>query len=247
MPQLPLNVAAATIGQVPAWRHMRDEVSTAFPFFKTITAPAREALLARAIHKRLAHRQVLVSSGTECAHLPFVLSGTLRIYKMSEAGKELTLYRIERGESCILSATCILNGGSFPAIAEAEGATEVLLVPAAPMAALVESNAEWRSYIFALYAKRLDELLVLVDEVAFHHVDSRIAAYLSRHGEAGSTVQRTHAEIASELGTSREVVTRILRDFEADGIIATSRGKIDIRQPDALRDRAGPGTSPPPM
>jgi CRP/FNR family transcriptional regulator len=226
---------------------MRDEVSTAFPFFKTIAAPAREALLARTIRKHLDHRQILVSSGTACAYLPFVLSGTLRIYKTSEAGKELTLYRIERGESCILSATCILNGGSFPAIAEAEGATEILLVPAAITAALVESNAEWRTYIFELYAKRLEEVLVLVDEVAFRHVDSRIAAYLSRHGEAGSTVQRTHAEIASELGTSREVVTRILRDFEADGLIETSRGRIEIRRPDTLRERAGPGTPTPTM
>jgi hypothetical protein len=105
------------------------------------------------------------------------------------------LNRIERGESCILTATCILNGSSFPAIAEAEGSTDVLLAPA-----------------------RL--LVRFVEEVAFHHIDSRIAAYLLKFVEGREgVVSRTHAEIASELGTSREVVTRILRDFEAAGCV----------------------------
>ena len=159
-------------------------------------------------------------------------------FKTSETGRELTLYRIERGESCILSATCILHGGSFPAIAEAEGATEILLVPAPLLTRLVEENAEWRRFMFGLYSKRLENVLTLVEEVAFHHMDARLAAYLLKHA-AGQrrAVTRTHGEIAAELGTSREVVTRILKDFEAGGLIATSRGRIQVRQPIALQER----------
>ena len=185
---------------------------------------------------------MLVRPGNECAYLPFVLKGALRIYKTSETGKELTLYRIEEGESCILTATCILSGGSFPAMAEAEGATEVMLLPARLLVSLVEEHAEWRKFVFGLYSQRLEIVLALVEEVAFHHVDARIAAYLVRTaGSRQKVVDRTHAEIASELGTSREVVTRILKDFESAGLIATLRGRIRILKP---ADLEGKGANP---
>jgi CRP/FNR family transcriptional regulator len=90
----------------------------------------RQLLLSRSVRRSLRHKELLVRGGRECAYLPLVLSGSLRIYKSSESGRELTLIRIERGESCVLSATCILQGGAFPALAEAEGETELLLVPA---------------------------------------------------------------------------------------------------------------------
>jgi CRP/FNR family transcriptional regulator len=218
---------------------MHEEVIKAFPFFSSLPPRSRENLLARSIRKSLAHKQVLVGSGTECVFLPFVLDGTLRIYKASETGRELTLYRIERGESCILTATCILNGGSFPAIAEAEGSTEILLVPAALMVDLVEQSAEWRRFVFGLYSKRLENVMTLVEEVAFHHVDTRIAGRLLKLGAGRTrTVTRTHAELAAELGTSREVVTRILADLEADGLIAIQRGRIRILRPEGLAARA---------
>ena len=220
---------------------MSERLIATFPFFSTLPARSREAILARAVGKTLAHKQVLVSGGTECAFLPFVIDGTLRIYKASDSGREITLYRIEKGESCVLSATCILNGGGFPAVAEAEGETEVVLLPAQLLTRLVEDNADWRRFMFGLYAKRLENVLTLVDEVTFHHMDSRLAAHLVRQaGERQKVVTRTHGEIAAELGTSREVVTRILADFETGGLIATSRGRIRILRADALRERGTP-------
>jgi CRP/FNR family transcriptional regulator len=152
----------------------------------------------------------------------------------------VTLYRIEHGESCILSATCILNGGSFPAIAEAEGHTQILLLPAPLLNRLVDEDAACRRFIFEQYARRLDAVLTLVEEVTFHHMDMRIAAFLLRNAtENGAAVSRTHGEIAAELGTSREVVTRILADFETDKVISTARGKVTILKPSALKERAG--------
>jgi CRP/FNR family transcriptional regulator len=208
---------------------MRDQLSESFPFLQSVPRASREAFLAQAVRKSLAHKQVLIRDGNDCAYLPFVLEGTLRVFKTSETGKELTLYRVERGESCILTATCILNGARFPAIAEAEGSTDVLLAPARLLVRFVEDHAEWRRFVFGLYSKRLEIVLSLVEEVAFRHVDARIAGYLLNFatGQEGA-VNRTHSEIASELGTSREVVTRILRDFEAGGMIETFRGKIVI-------------------
>jgi CRP/FNR family transcriptional regulator, anaerobic regulatory protein len=219
----------------------QDDFLSAFPFFSTLPAQARSRILERSVSQTLAHKQVLARDGAECSFLPFVLAGTLRIYKGSESGREITLYRIERGESCILSATCILTGGSFPAIAEAEGETEVLLVPAQLLTEHVDSNPDWRRFLFGLYAKRLEEVLSLVDEVAFHHMDARLAAFLLKNAAGRpSTVGRTHVEIADELGTSREVVTRILRDFEGDGMVATSRGSIQVLHPQRLREITAP-------
>ncbi len=210
-----------------------------FPFFSTLPAATRDLLLSRAVTKKLSHKEVLVRDGGECRYLPFVLEGTLRLFKTSPGGREITLYRIEKGESCILSATCILTDGSFPAIAEAEGETEILLIPSQLIADTVEDHPEWRRFLFGLYARRLEDVLMLVDEVAFHHVDARLAAWLLKHASA-ARVDRTHGEIADELGTSREVVTRILKDFESDGLIETSRGRIRLIQADRLRERATP-------
>ena len=221
--------------------HQVDRVLEAFPFFASLPARAREALISHAVTKKLDSREVLVRDGAECTWLPFVLDGTLRLYKTSPAGREITLYRIRRGESCILSATCILNEGSFPAIAEAEGPTEVLLVPSRLIAAYVEDNPDWRRFLFGLYAKRLDEVLTLVDEVAFHHMDARLAAWLFKQSTGSpGTVGATHGQIADELGTSREVISRILSDFEADGLIETSRARIRLARPEQLRKRSEP-------
>lgn len=154
-----------------------------FPFLNAMPREARDELAARSFRKSLSHKQVLVSGGGDCQYPPFVLRGTLRVYKVSEAGKELTLHRIDQGESCILSAT-----------------------PA------------WKRFVFGIYQKRLDMLLTLVEEVAFHHVDARVSAYLAGGAQGeGGTVSATHQQIASEVGTSREVVSRILRDLEAEG------------------------------
>jgi CRP/FNR family transcriptional regulator len=214
------------------------ELLQAFPFLKTVPAASREAFLAAVLGKELDDRQVLVSGGAECAYLPLVLEGALRVYKTSQSGRELTLYRIERGESCILTATCILTAGGFPAIAQSEGRSVVALAPARLISRLVEEHAEWRRFVFGLYAKRLDMMLTLVEEVAFNHVDSRIASYLLKSAD-GQTVGRTHAEIASELGTSREVVSRILKDFEAAGLVDTLRGRIRILGSEGLRQKGG--------
>jgi len=234
-------VSKVDVGKVSVSKVGVSRVLEAFPFLAALPANAREVLISQAVTKKLTSGQVLVRDGAECTWLPFVVDGTLRLYKTSPAGREITLYRIRRGESCILSATCILNQGSFPAMAEAEGPTEVLLVPSRLISQYVDDNPDWRRFLFGLYAKRLDEVLALVDEVAFHHMDQRLAAWLVRQA-AGSrgTVSATHVQIADELGTSREVISRILSDFEADGLIETSRGRILVTRRDELRKRSEP-------
>ncbi len=216
----------------------------AFPFLRSVPASSREALLSAAVSKTLEHKQILVSGGGQCSALPLVMVGTLRVYKLSETGKELTLYRIERGESCILTATCILNDATFPAIAESEGRSVVALAPANLIVRYVDEYPEWRRFVFDLYARRLDAVLTLVEEIAFHHIDSRIASLLLDSASARSrSLRKTHGEIAAELGTSREVVSRILKDFEAAGLVHTLRGSIRVLDVDGLERKAS-GAAP---
>lgn len=213
-------------------------VIEAFPFVGHMEDRPQARLFASARTQRLDDRAVLAREGAECGYLPFILAGTLRVYKIGEQGKELTLYRVERGESCILTATCILNQGDFPAIAVAEGATEVWLVPASLFVANVDEYPVWRRYLFSLYSQRLEVVLSLVEEVAFHHVDARIAAFLVENAPA-DTLQTTHQQLASEIGTSREVASRILKDFESEGLLVISRGMIRIVDRGALKRRSG--------
>ena len=217
----------------------RQRATHAFPFLATISRDAADAFFERSVAMSLEHKQVLVRAGASCTHLPLVLEGTLRVFKSSDTGRELTLYRIERGESCILTATCILNHAAFPALAEAEGLTEVALAPAELVSRFVEEYPEWRRFVFGLYAKRLDIMLTLVEEVAFRHIDSRTALFLVQNASTRvGTITRTHGEIAAELGTSREVVTRVLKDFQAEGLVDTLRGRIRILRRDELEKRA---------
>jgi CRP/FNR family transcriptional regulator, anaerobic regulatory protein len=217
---------------------MTDDIIETFHFLSSIPQPGRGELLARSVRKKLKRKDVLVRDGNECSYLPLVLDGSLRVYKSSENGRELTLYRIERGESCILSASCMLNGGSFPAVAEADGDVDVLMVPAKLLLKLVADNMQWQRFLVDQYARRLEVTLTLVEEVAFHHMDVRLAALLLKEAGAQGIVNATHAGLASDLGTSREVVTRLLKDFESGGIIATNRGRIRILLPDDLGRRA---------
>lgn len=206
-----------------------------FPALEDIAPRSRQQLLDLGTLKGLEPKQILAREGALCVYLPLVFEGGLRVYKSSEAGREITLYRIAPGESCVLTATCIMNGSGFPALAEAEEATELLLVPARLFIRLVDEDARWRRFVFGLYARRLDSVLALVEEVAFRRVDERLASYLlARSVDAGGRVQKTHAQIAAELGTSREVVTRILKDFELRGLIATRRGRIEILRPEGF-------------
>jgi CRP/FNR family transcriptional regulator, anaerobic regulatory protein len=216
-----------------------DPVLEAFPVLGSLPGAVRRDVLARAVRRRLDDRQGLVNAGAACSHLPLVLDGSLRVFTTSGSGREITLYRIGRGESCVLSATCIVRGDRFPAVAAAEGTADVLLVPADVAARMVDEQPAWRRFIFDLYARRLGEVLTLIEEVAFQRVDERLAAHLLARAPGGGPVLATHAAIADELGTSREVVTRILADFEARGLVSLHRGHIDVSRPAELGSMAG--------
>lgn len=184
--------------------------------------------------------QSICHEGMSCTHLALVISGTARIYKLGENGREITLYRIGRGESCILTASCIISNTPFPAIAVCEEALEAVLIPTAEAQNWMSRFPAWQEYLFGLVSERLAEVIAVVEEIAFRRVDHRLAAYLLKRAESNGNraIKVTHQEIASDLGTSREVISRILKDFESRQMINANRGSIDLLDTRALRSFA---------
>jgi CRP/FNR family transcriptional regulator len=176
--------------------------------------------------------------GDTCEQLAIVLEGSVRVYKVGESGREITLYRIEEAESCVLTASCILSRTSFPALAVAETDVEAVLIPAYVLRQWVERYEPWRDYVFGMMSQRLASVIATVEEVAFRRMDARIAEFLAGLGENGATIQITHQEIASELGTAREVVSRILKDLERGDMIRLSRGAVSLVDVAGLQERS---------
>ena len=174
--------------------------------------------------------------GDDCTHLALITSGTARVFKLAESGREITLYRIESGECCILTASCMLSGRVFPATASVEDDLQAILIPTARVTAWMQTHEAWRHFLWDLLAERLGDVISLIEEVAFRRMDRRLADYLVEQADSrGSLLQATHQQIAADLGTSREVVSRMLKDFQLRGTLDLARGRIKIHDLDDLR------------
>lgn len=176
--------------------------------------------------------------GSFCEALAIVATGTVRVYQVAESGREITLYRLHAGDSCVLTASCILGQRPFPVVASTEETLEALLIPAPILRDWIARSAFWQEYVFGLLASRLAEVITVLEEVAFRRLDARIAEFLLERQGNSPTLDLTHQQIALELGTAREVVSRILRDLEREGIISRGRGTLNLLKPEALKTLA---------
>lgn len=202
-------------------------LQSTYPFLKNLDASETDNILNYSIHKKIPAGEHIFTKGDSCTFFALMLSGKVRVYKAGETGREITLYRFGKGESCILTASCILSRNSFPAAAVTEEETEAILVPRELFREYIKQYDTWRNYFFDVLSERLSEVMEIVNEIAFRKMDARIAEYLAG-ASIDSKVNATHQQIAAELGTSREVVSRILSDFERSGLVKLDRGKIMI-------------------
>ncbi len=173
---------------------------------------------------------LIYSEGDACAAIAFVLSGEIRVFKAAEGGREITLYEIGRGETCILNASCVLANTTYPANAVSIKEGAMLLLPANDFRHLMETSEDVRHFVFGIMSRRLATVMALVEEVAFGRMDIRLREYLSEKAEHG-ILRSTHQEIAGDMGTSREVISRLLKDLERKGIVALSRSEITLLKP----------------
>lgn len=226
-------------GRAPAGN--KREILSKIPFFTEAPPELKKALTEAASIVHLEEGEFFLREGDTCAHFAIVVSGRMRVFKLGESGQEITLYHVGPGEACPLNVSCILSDREVPAMAMVEDAVEAVVVPAATFRALIATHEALRKYVFQMFSNRLTEVMSLVEEVAFRRMDQRLARKLadlladeSSHG----TIEITHADIAAELGTAREVVSRLLKEFERLGAISLSRGKILLRDGAVLRELA---------
>jgi CRP/FNR family transcriptional regulator len=182
-------------------------------------------------------RDVFVE-GDRVDAIALLISGSVRVYKIGETGREITLYRFGNGQSCILTANAILSQKNFPAVATVEKEAKAVMIPADTFRDWVRRYDPWREFVFDLLSERLSAVMAIVEEVAFRRMDVRVASFLAERGRGSDSIRVTHQEIAAELGSSREVISRILEDFSAKGMIRVSRGAIRVLDREALQARS---------
>ncbi len=205
-----------------------DDFLNAFPLFRANSLRNLVPALIDSGYQRSIPRDARVyAEGDACSAIAFILSGEIRVYKVGETGREITLYEIGPGETCILNASCILAHTSYPANAVAISDVNVLLVPSAEFRSLVMNHEGMRDFVFTLLSRRLATVMELVEEVAFGRMDQRLMDYLIEKSK-NSALETTHQKIANDLGTSREVVSRLLKDFERKKQVKLSRNSIAL-------------------
>lgn len=182
----------------------------------------------------------LFLEGDECHNFPLILAGLIRVYKLGESGKEITLYRLGPGDGCIMTASCILSRTAFPAIATVEELLETAILPSTVFREWMRRYEVWRNYVFGLVANNLSAIMATLEEVAFQRMDVRIAEFLMKRAkDSNNGIEITHQDIAMELGTSREVVSRILKHFEYEKLITLQRGVITLNNVEKFKQKAG--------
>ena len=213
-----------------------------FPVWKQLTEAQQKELETAAALRRFAKGMRLHSGAGDCVGLLLVAKGLLRAFIVTEEGREITVYRLFERDICLFSASCMLHSVQFDFYVEAEEETEAYLIPPQLYEKLMKSSLAVANYTNELMASRLSEVMWLLDQVLSKSFDARLAAFLleERDVEQSDTLHVTHDQIARHLGSAREVVTRMLRHFQAEGLTETGRGFISLRDPDRLEKLAAP-------
>ncbi len=170
--------------------------------------------------------------------IALLISGVVRVYKIGETGREITLYRFGNGQSCILTANAILSQKTFPAVATVEKDAEAVMIPADTFRGWVSKYDLWREFVFDLLSQRLSSVMAIVDEIAFRRMDARVASLLLICSRVQNPMRITHQEIAAELGSSREVISRLLEDFSERGLVRVGRGEVEVLDAKELESRS---------
>ncbi len=211
------------------------QLSRALPLLKRADPRWVQEFKRAAFFARIPAGQDVFLEGSDVNAIALMVSGVVRVYKVGETGREITLYRFGSGESCILTANAILSRHSFSAIATVEQNAEAIMIPADVFRDWVMRYELWRDFVFTLLSQRLSSLMEIVDEVAFRRMDIRVASWLLERSRTQQPILATHQEIAADLGSSREVISRILENLSAQGWVRTGRGTVEILDLDGLR------------
>ena len=213
-------------------------ISSAIPVLQRADANLVREFQQQAFFAKIPAGRDVFIEGDRVDAIALLISGVVRVYKIGETGREITLYRFGLGQSCILTANAILSQQTFPAIATVEQDAEAVMIPSAAFRDWVRRYDLWREFVFDLLSQRLSTVMAIVDEVAFQRMDRRVASLLLTRCRVQNPMRITHQEIAAELGSSREVISRLLEDFAERGFIRVSRGQVEVLDVEELEARS---------
>ena len=176
--------------------------------------------------------------GDACSNYLIILDGKVKVFTRAENGREILLYRLFTGDSCVLTTSCLFGKKNYPAEGKTETAVTALAIPVTQFNEALQRSTTFREMVFSAFSSHLSDLITLVEEVAFGKVDVRLAKLLLSQCDDENTFTSTHQNIATELGSAREVISRQLKELESKGYIIINRGSIKIIDPTALQDIA---------
>lgn len=207
-----------------------------FPVWNRLTAAQQNRLLTGLTSRKAKKGTILHNGSADCTGLLLIKTGQLRAYILSDEGREITIYRLFDRDMCLFSASCILNSIQFEITITAEKDTEFWLIPSELYKNLLTESAPLANYTNELMAARFSDVMWLIEQVLWKSLDKRLAAFLLEEAaiEDSNELKITHEIIANHLGSHREVITRMLRYFQSDGIVKLSRGKITLLNPERL-------------
>lgn len=212
-----------------------------FPIWEQLNTDQQNRIAGQLIERSVKKGAVVHGGGAECTGLLLVKSGQLRAFLLSEDGREITLYRLFERDLCLLSASCIIRSIQFEVTVEAEKDTEFWVIPAAVYGQLMEQSASVANFTNELMASRFSEVMWLMEQILWNRFDRRLADFLLEEAniEGSETLRLTHEAIGNHLGNPREVVTRMLKYFSAEGLVSLSRGTVQLLDCEGLRALSG--------
>lgn len=207
-----------------------------FPAFAALAEDDRVRLLDRAVVMPLPAGAQVFAPGAPCSAYLLMLDGVVRVRMIADTGREIVLYRVRRGETCVLTTSCLLGEETYPAEGVVEEAATGVVLPRPAFDDLMRRSEPFRRYVFAGLGRRVAEILSAMEAAVFHRIDVRLARHLA--ARVDPTVAITHQDLAVELGTAREVVSRHLKAFERRGLVRLTRGTIEVVDRAGLADLA---------
>lgn len=209
-----------------------------FPIWNKLTASQQERILGGLMERRVSKGTAIHNGSMDCTGLLLVRSGQLRAYILSDEGREITIYRLFDRDMCLFSASCIMRSIQFEVTIETEKDTELWIIPAEIYQSIMEESAPVSNYTNELMATRFSDVMWLMEQVMWKSLDKRVAAFLLEEMSIEGTDQLkiTHETIANHLGSHREVITRMLRYFQNEGMVKLSRGMIEITDAEKLEE-----------
>ena len=197
-----------------------------FSFFENLSNEAQTLLLNHAKAVKMPKGMELFAQGDQCKEILFMVEGSVRVYRLHESGQEITLYFLENGEQCNVNLNSAFTNTPAIGTAVCEDEVEGFLLPADVVKTIYAAEAPYQQFVFSLFARRLEGMAGLIEDVRFKKLDHRLLDWL--HEQAVSEIKITHEKLASHLGTSREVISRLLKEFEHNGIVKLHRGRIEV-------------------